>query len=34
MEGSFMLWYGNIEGIRQGRLLNKMVSLGLFDKKK
>ena len=32
--GYFMLWDGNIEGIRHGRLLNKMISLGLFDKKK
>jgi hypothetical protein len=27
-------WKGNIEGIDEKRLLNKMISLGLFDKNK
>ena len=26
-------WEGNIEGIRSNRLLNKMISLGLFDRR-
>jgi hypothetical protein len=30
--GFFDTWSGNIEGIRHQRLLNKMISLGLFDR--
>jgi len=32
--GWFDHWRGNIEGIDPKRLLNKMISLGLFDKNK
>jgi hypothetical protein len=32
--GWLSFWEGNIEGIKYKRLLNKMISLGLFDKKK
>jgi hypothetical protein len=32
--GWFSLWEGNIEGIHSGILLNKMISLGLFDKER
>ena len=32
--GYFSVWEGNIKGIDPKRLLDKMVSLGLFDKKK
>ena len=32
--GWFYDWNGNIEGIDEKRLLNKMISLGLFDKKR
>jgi hypothetical protein len=35
--GFFSEWEGNIEGIdsdRSSRLLNKMITLGLFDKKR
>ena len=31
--GSFREWKGNIEGIDYKRLLNKMISIGLFDRK-
>jgi len=31
---SFYQWKGNIKGIDYKRLLNKMISLGLFDKNK
>ena len=30
----FSDWKGNIEGINYKRLINKMISLGLFDKEK
>jgi hypothetical protein len=30
--GFFDDWRGNIEGIDSNRLLNKMISLGLFDR--
>ena len=29
----FSEWKGNIEGIRFNRLLNKMIALGLFDRR-
>ena len=32
--GRFYDWKGNIEGIDSKRLLNKMISLGLFDRKR
>jgi hypothetical protein len=32
MGGWFSHWDGNIEGIHQVRLLNKMISLGLFER--
>ena len=32
--GWFSSWEGNIEGIHSGILLNKMISLGLFDKER
>jgi hypothetical protein len=32
--GRFYDWKGNIEGIGSSRLLNKMISIGLFDKKR
>ena len=32
--GDFKNWEGNIRGIRPKTLLNKMISLGLFDKEK
>lgn len=32
--GWFVHWKGNIEGINPPRLLDKMISLGLFDKSK
>ena len=31
--GSFYHWAGNIKGIGSKRLLNKMISIGLFEKK-
>jgi hypothetical protein len=31
--GGFDAWKGNIEGMGNQRLLNKMISLGLFDRK-
>jgi hypothetical protein len=30
--GRFYFWKGNIEGIDEKRLLNKMISLGLFER--
>jgi hypothetical protein len=30
--GRFLDWKGNIEGIDPKRLLNKMISLGLFER--
>jgi len=30
--GPFNEWEGNIEGINKKRLLNKMISLGLFKR--
>jgi hypothetical protein len=30
--GRFYNWKGNIEGIDSKRLLNKMISLGLFER--
>ena len=32
MDGFFDDWKGNIKGIDSKRLLNKMISLGLFDR--
>jgi hypothetical protein len=32
--GWFYYWEGNIEGIDSKRLLNKMISLGLFEKRR
>ena len=32
--GWIMYWRGNIEGIDPKRLLNKMISLGLFEKRR
>ena len=32
--GWFKYWSGNIEGIEPKRLLNKMISIGLFDKRR
>ena len=34
IRGRFDEWSGNIDGIDPKRLLNKMISLGLFDKNK
>jgi len=34
IRGYFHYWEGNIEGIDEKRLLNKMISLGLFEKKR
>ena len=31
--GWFIEWEGNIEGIEPKRLLNKMISIGLFDRR-
>jgi hypothetical protein len=31
--GWFKYWSGNIEGIEPKRLLNKMISIGLFDRR-
>ena len=31
--GWFKYWSGNIEGIKPNRLLNKMIELGLFDRR-
>lgn len=31
--GWFHKWEGNIEGIGSNRLLNKMISIGLFDRR-
>jgi hypothetical protein len=33
MGGFFNRWNGNIEGITSKRLLNKMIELGLFDRR-
>ena len=32
-DGYFPNWSGNIEGIKPNRLLNKMISIGLFDRR-
>jgi hypothetical protein len=31
--GWFYRWEGNIDGIQSNRLLNKMISIGLFDRR-
>ena len=32
--GRFSFWKGNIEGIKPNRLLNKMISIGIFNRRR